>query len=417
MDDIRYSKLRRHLFALAFVNYLGPLYAIYTLLLNDNGISAAQISTVFLTWALVAIALEIPSGALADRMDRRHLLAAGYLARALGITIWLIWPSYVGVLVGTALWALHSASASGTWEALIHDELVAAGRESRYAPIMARMGQFVNVGVAVGAIVAIPLLQVGVSLEALGWFTVVIHAASIAIVLTLPNVRWVVADEQGNAPWSYGAWWATLREGVAQAHRLPLLRKLVAIGSLLEGLFFIDEYLPLIARDRGASDVVAPAIVLIAWIGLVAGGELAARRPNLSGHAIGVMLLLGTLAMMLALLGDGVWTLTLMAVGFVALETAWVLSDARMQERTPAATRATVTSVRGFASGLVGAAAFALVAIMADGDDPTPGLLVVVSVVALTAVLIYRWLPAADSAGDPSLETPAERRGALDTEN
>ncbi|MFV1991634.1 MAG: MFS transporter [Acidimicrobiales bacterium] len=393
MVTSQFRSLRRHLYALAFANYLGPLYAMYTLLLNDSGISAAQISTVFLTWALVAIALEIPSGALADRMDRRHLIAAGYVSRAMGISIWLIWPTYTGVLAGTALWALHSASASGTWEAMVHDELTAVDEDHRYATVMARMGQLINVGVAVGAVMALLLLRLGVSLVFLGWATVVIHVASIALALTLPNVRWVAAGEHGHVPWSYRAWWGTLREGVAQAHRLPLLTKMIAIGALLEGLFFLDEYVPLIARDRGASNLIVPMVVLVVWLGLIAGGELAARRPNLSGHTLGTLLVVGTLAMFAALAADGVWALSLIGLGYVTLEVAWILSDARMQERTPAATRATVTSVRGFASGLVGAAAFALVGALAQGDDPTPGLFVVVAMFVVAGLLIYRWLP------------------------
>jgi len=45
------NRLRARIFALAFVDEFGPLYALFTILLRDNGISASRISTIFLAWA------------------------------------------------------------------------------------------------------------------------------------------------------------------------------------------------------------------------------------------------------------------------------------------------------------------------------------------------------------------------------
>ena len=144
------GSLRRRLYLLAFVDEFGPVYAVFTLWFNDNGISTSQISTVFLVWAAIALAFEIPSGALADRVDRRYLLASAFGIRAIGISLWFVWPTFTGVLIGAALWAIHSAVASGSWEALIHDELTAIGQERTYPKVMARISQFSNLGVAAG---------------------------------------------------------------------------------------------------------------------------------------------------------------------------------------------------------------------------------------------------------------------------
>ncbi|MDH3681676.1 MAG: hypothetical protein OEV40_17205, partial [Acidimicrobiia bacterium] len=307
-----------------------------------------------------------------------------------------VWPTLTGVFIGAVLWATHDALASGSWEAMIHDELTAVAAADRYGPVMARIGQFSNLGVAAGTAVGAGLLRLDVGLVALGWITVAAHAGSIALVTSLPDVRWVTgtaSDGDRSARSPVGAWWATLRTGLAAAGRESAVGRLLVIGALLEGLFLLDEYIPLLSRARGAPDAAAPVIVLVVWIGLLLGGEVAARRPALPGSLLGLALVAATGLTALSLIGDAVWALALIAVGHAALETVWITSDARLQERATRATRATVTSVRGFGSACVSMAMFAVIAMLSDGDDPTPGLFVLVATLAAAGLLIVRWLP------------------------
>ncbi|MEZ5297133.1 MAG: MFS transporter [Ilumatobacteraceae bacterium] len=347
--------------------------------------------------------LEIPSGALADRVDRRRLLAVAFSIRAIGIATWLVWPTYEGLLLGSVLWAVHDALASGTWEAMIHDELTALGDDAAYPTVMARISQFSNLGVAAGTLLGAVLLseRVGivVGLATLGWLTVAAHAGSISLVSTLPDVRWVTDTGE---PMSYRAYVATLRDGLAEARRVPVIGKLVILGALLEGLFMFDEYVPLLSRARGGSDGAAPIIVLVVWVALLLGGELAARRPDIRGVTVGIGVLLGCGVTATALLTDPVWTLALLAVGYGIHEVAWIPTDARLQERASPRVRATVTSVRGFGSASVSIVFFAIVAVMSNGDDPTPGLLAAIGLLALTGVLLIAWLPARETSSAPT---------------
>jgi MFS family permease len=386
--------LRRRLYALSFIDEFGPVYAVWTLWFNDHDVTTGQVSTAFLAWALIALVLEIPSGALADRVDRRRLLAAAFAIRAIGISVWLVWPTFEGLLVGAALWATHDALASGTWEAMIHDELTAIGEDTRYGTVMARISQFSNLGVAAGTLLGIFLLSrrvgIEVDLAVLGWLTVAAHVGSISLVSAMPDVRWVTDLDE---PVTFRSWFATLRTGVAEARRIPILAKLVVLGAMLEGLFLFDEYVPLLSRARGGTDADAAVIVLVVWIGLLIGGEAAARFPGITGRRAGTALLAGVAVTATSLLTDPVWTLALLAVGYGIHEIAWIPTDARLQERAPPKTRATVTSVRGFGSATVSMTFFAIVAVMANGDDPTPGLLAALGLLAVAGILLIAWLP------------------------
>jgi MFS family permease len=391
------QQLRRRLYALSFVDEFGPVYAVWTLWFNDHDVTTSEISTVFLVWAFVALVFEIPSGALADRLDRRRLLATAFVVRGVGISTWLIWPTFTGLVVGAVLWAIHDALASGTWEAMIHDELTAIGDEHRYAPVMARISQFSNLGVAAGTLLGAALLSdrigIEVGLATLGWLTVAAHVGSISLVSAMPDVRWVTDVDE---PVTLRAWWSTLRSGVGEARHVPVIGKLIVLGALLEGLFLFDEYVPLLSRARGGSDAAAPIIVLVVWVGLLLGGEVAARRPDLRGVTVGPWLLGGVVITTVALTTDPVWTLALLAVGYGIHEIAWIPTDARLQERATPATRATVTSVRGFGASIVSRLFFAVVATLSNGDDPTPGLLAALGLLAVASVLLIAWLPPPD---------------------
>jgi len=383
--------LRTRLYLFAFVDEFGPLYALYAIWFAANGLTATQISWIFLMWAGVVLVAEVPSGALADRMDRRHLIAGATLFRALGISTLLLWPTLTGILVGAALWAVHSSLVSGTWEALVYDLLVERGEEERYTTVSARIGQANYAGIAGGALLASAGLALGATIPLLGWLTVGAHVLSLATVLSLPEAEAVEDEEE--SPLTFAAWRETLRAGVSAATASPVLLRVLVLGAVIEGLFILDEYQPLLAEARGAREVVIPLLVMVVWVGLFLGGELAARRPRLSSAWVGGLLSASALLVLLALWSGSVWALAVLGVGYAMQNVAWVVSDARFQERAPKRVRATVTSVRAFLAALVNMMAFALVGLLSVGDDPRLGVMVLVGVLVGTGVLMVLWLP------------------------
>lgn len=398
-DASTLARTRRHLLVLAFVDEFGPLYALYTLWFSDHGITAGQTSTVFALWAAVAVVLEVPSGALADRVDRRIVIASAFALRAVGITVWLVWPTYPGVLIGASLWALHGALASGAWEALIYDQLAATGHADDYARVMARVEQASHTGVAFGIVAATALVGAGVSLAVLGWLTVICALPAAVLVSKLPAAAPAddeddsEAEEHADSDSAWRAWWATLRSGLRTARSVPNIARLLVLGALLEGLFIVDEYVPLLARDRGASDGVVPVAVLVVWLGVIVGSEVAARRSELSPRAVAGVLSVGTLAILVALVSHALFMLALIGLGYAAMQVTWIIGDARTQSQLPDQTRATVTSVRALLGALVSTVAFVVVGALSPEGDPGAGLLAVTPVLLIVAAMTIAWLP------------------------
>jgi MFS family permease len=384
--------LRRKLLVLAFFDEFVPLYTLFALWWQDNGISTARISLVFALWATVSLVLEIPSGALADQIDRRLVIGAAYLLRMAGIASFLIWPTLAGVVIGSILWATHDALASGAWEAMIYDELERLGEGDSYSAVMARLTQAAWVAVAVSAVVAWALVGT-LGITGVGWMSVALLMVALVLVLRLPKAP---AVEEADEVSGFRAWVTTLRRGVSDARTVPSLGRLVVLGSLLETLTLIEEYIPFLARRAGAADNTVPIILGLAWLGFVAGAELAARRPDLARQTQAFTMVGAVVVAVVAIQGRGSPFLVVgLAFLHLSAQSSMVLTDARLQERATGAVRATITSVRGFLTGVLTLLAFVMMSALDRGGDVRLGLFVLLVPALASAVLLWRWLPTA----------------------
>jgi MFS family permease len=281
--------LRRRLVAWAAADEFVPLYAVYALLFEDAGLTAASISIAFMAWSATVVVLEVPSGALADRVSRRRLLATATLLRAVGFATWLVLPGLSGVVVGFVLWGASGAAASGTWQALTWDELARIGATDAYTAVTARMAQAQGLAIAVSMLTAAPLVAVvgirGVAVVSIGQ-----HVLTLLLVVRLPEVRAVRGVEE---PTGWRGWAQTLRSGVRTATRTPVLARLAVLGAVLEVVTVVEEYVPLLARDLGATDTAVPLLAVLPWLGNLLGAEVAARRPGLAPWAAAGIVVFG----------------------------------------------------------------------------------------------------------------------------
>jgi MFS family permease len=163
-----------------------PLYPVYALLFADTGLTTAQVSSLFVIWSVVAFAAEVPSGALADAWSRRRSYALGELLTAAGFLLWMLWPSYPGFAVGFVLWGLGGSFSSGSLEALVYDDLAAAGRADDYARIVGRGGTIAILAMLAATLLATPAWQVG-GYVLVGALSVAVKVVGAGLALRLPE--------------------------------------------------------------------------------------------------------------------------------------------------------------------------------------------------------------------------------------
>ncbi|MFC4013949.1 MFS transporter [Nonomuraea purpurea] len=334
------------LYAYAFLGEFVLLYPVYTLLFTDAGLSVAETSSLFVIWSVTGLVLEIPSGALADRVSRRLLLCLGPLLTGLGFGLWTLFPSYWVFALGFVMWGAGEALISGSYEALAYEELERRGQSGRYAAVMGRATAVGLVADAAAIGLAVPVFAAGGYL-AVGAASVLACVLCAVTALTLPEHR-----TSGGEGESY---LAILKSGISQArtdrgvlHALLLVTFVTAIWGALE------EYVPFLGAETGVAKTTIPLLILVVWIGATSGGLLAgaaAERMSTRGYALTIAL--AAPAMAVGAMSGHPAGFVLIALAFGAFQLAGVVADTRLQERISGPARATVTSVAGLGTNLV----------------------------------------------------------------
>lgn len=336
---------------------------------------------------MVTFGLEIPSGALADRVSRRHLLAAAGLLRAVGFAFWLVWPSFAGFAVGFILWAANTALTSGAWEALVYDELAAVGATDRYARIVGRAEVASAVGMLGGTAAAAPLIALG-GYPAAGWVSVAVCCVGAALPLALP-ARSPVDSADGDG---FAGYLRTLRAGVAEAARNRVVRRVVLATAVLSAFTAVDEYLPLLTSGMNLPAAVVPLLLLAPAVALAIGAELAGRAGRLSPRRATALALFGVVVFTAGVLSGRPVGFVAIAIGYGAVWCVSLIASTRVQD-TITGPRATVTSVSGFGTEVATLALYTWVG-AGSGLVALPVLIAAMAVpIVLLAVVLPAWLP------------------------
>ncbi|MFG1907268.1 MFS transporter [Kribbella sp. NPDC048928] len=326
-----------------------PLYPLYQLLFTDHGLTAAQISTLFVIWSATGFVFEVPSGAWADSYSRRKLLILGALLSGLGYAVWIALPSYAGFAAGFVLWGVSSALMSGTYEAFVYDELAARERTAHYPTLLgrARSASFV-MNLAATALAA-PLFHVGGYVLA-GVVSVLSCVAQAGVAWSLPEARAVEVAEVTGARAVVGSYLHMLRAGVSEVTTSRLVRRAVLLVALLGGFLAFDEYFPLLARDTGAATGVIPLLIAGTVAAQAIGGALAGPAYKLPAATFASGLVLTAVLIAVGALSGSAWGFLPIAIGYGVMQLVIVVSEARLQDAITGPARATVTSVSGLFS-------------------------------------------------------------------
>ncbi|KAA0024689.1 MFS transporter [Antrihabitans cavernicola] len=385
--------------AVAFygVRDLIPLYALYTLLFADHGLSTAQISSLLVIWSVTGFVFEVPSGAWADTVSRRGLLILGSVLLAAGFAVWTVFPSYAGFATGFVLWGISGALQSGTYEALLYDELQARDATTSYASLMGYANSAAETCNLLATVAAAPLFALG-GYPLVGWVSVGVAVGHGALALSLPSApkaMSVVEESDVGPPSGYVA---MLRAGLGEVLRVRTVRFGVLLVALLFGFTAFDEYFALLANEAGVATATVPLLIGLTVIGQVIGTALAGRTAKMRSStmaialiAAGVLLTIGSLIGGRGLLG--VIGFASIGVGYGIVNNAVIVAEARVQDAIAGPARATVTSASGLLSEVVALAIFGAVALGSEWLSMATMLAVLGVPVVLAAAAVPKWLP------------------------
>ncbi|MFF8845758.1 MFS transporter [Streptomyces sp. NPDC015127] len=404
----RVRTLTRKLYAYAGLEDFVLLYPVYALLFAENGLTTAEISSLFAVWSVVGLLVEVPSGVWADVVSRRAMMVAGPLLSAAGFALWAVTPSYAAYAAGFALWGIGGSLRSGAMEALVHDELERLGAADRYGRVMGRAAAVSMVATAAATAAAAPALVFGG--HALLWGASIgacVLCAAVGATLPEHRDRDAARSKGVEAP----GYLATLRAGLSEVRGSRPVRRAMVLGVVITSLWgALDEYVPLLAASTGVATETVPLLVLVVWVGVTLGSLLVTAGERLSARALGTLVAAAACALAAGALSGTPSGFALVGAAFLVFQLADVLADVRLQAAITGPSRATVTSLSGLGTGLTSLLAYGAYAALST-RGASHG-----AVFALLA-LPYLWVgcalgrptrPAPSQESEPS--QPAERR-------
>ncbi|WP_231421804.1 MFS transporter [Pseudomonas sp. Leaf59] len=175
-------------YALSIFINLDVQRSLFVLYLLQLGITQGEIGILQSFLFFSSVALELPSGLLADRYGRKLSLIIGFLGLSLSGIGFLLFSSFIPFAIIFCLFGASIAMGSGSDRALLYDNLLANHRADEYPMILSRAR-------AIGAVsLGLSMLLGGILQDTLSWNAVYIFFAISkiigAIVVTfIPEIK------------------------------------------------------------------------------------------------------------------------------------------------------------------------------------------------------------------------------------
>lgn len=282
-----------------------------------RGLSLGAIGAVFAVHSAVAIALEVPSGALADLVGRRRVLLGGAALTALSLLIFAVADSVLAFMASTGLLAAGRALISGSLEAWYVDSLRLLDPAAPLSHGLSRGASAEAAALAVGSLAAgglVSLAGPGDGGGAFSGYGIAALAGALAAVGYLIAVALLV--DEGDRPAGAPGKPIPVRKQVAEIFataRAELMSsvavRVVFVTGLALGMSFTavellwQPHLADLLTDPDTHGLAFGALAAGSMFAAAAGAAVSPRLKRGVGLRAGYLLALGVGAVCVALMG------------------------------------------------------------------------------------------------------------------
>ena len=406
MTGLSATSARRRLILLSGTRWfpVGLVFGLTTLLPLERGLTLSQVSVILAVQGLVVVALELPTGGLADAVGRRPLLVMAALVAVLSGGLFLLATDLATFALAMMLQGLFRALDSGPLEAWYVDTAQADDRGARVEHALSQAGAMVGVAIAGGALCSGLLVAwhpvAGTSALALpfalstGLFGV--HALLVLLLVGEP-------PSAANGPGRRSALAAArrtpgvVRDGLASVRRIPVLRGLVMVEVFWSVAMIAFETLnpvrltELVGSEERAGELYGPASAA-AWA-LYAAGSAAAgwasRRLGVAWTAVLARVLNGGFVIAMGLVAGPVGLVAAYWLAYLTHGAANPVHSVLLHRQAERANRVTVLSVNSMVSGGVYSLGLLALGPLAEHTS-TATAIVVAGAFSLFGALAYR---------------------------
>jgi len=338
------------LYIYKFISQCLPIYAFYTILFIQRGKSVTDIAILIALWSVFSIIFEIPSGILADRWNRRNMLAIAAVLQGVCFIIWFFSHTFLMFALGFVFWAIAGAFSSGTEEGLIYDNLKSDGCEENFTKVYGKAHFYANIGTIVG-IASAGVMVSFISIEAIALLSAAICFINVIFALQIRERNFY---SEGLNEENMGSF-ETLKEAGAfiKGSGIALVSILfLVLFASLGG--YLDEFDALIINDFQISKIWVSVILTIRFA-FIALGDILAPMVQKKISSIKQIFLLGGLACIFLTIFAVLWNqfaILIFGVAFMGMAITEILLVNALQNEIKEEGRATVMSFYGIGQNI-----------------------------------------------------------------
>ncbi|MBN1331566.1 MFS transporter [Candidatus Dojkabacteria bacterium] len=339
------SKFLAKIYAYALLYDLTFAYAVYNLLFSNNGLNNVEISILLGWWAFVAVVFEIPSGVLADKVNRKWLIVAAPVLKAIAFLLWgALTGSFLLYALGFLIWGLASTLLTGTYQAYIYDVLARDKMQDAYEKVISGVNFSKKFGVSLGLIFGGLIASISIELVMIASIFPLIFGTLIA--LSFVEVRAKKQSEEIK-------YLEYIKDAINFIRSSKIIRFLFFSLVVLSIYGNIEEYDQLYFK---LVDLPVAFFGVIAFIPFMGAAIVEGLSYKLKGNRLVFVLLPLISAALLLISGllPSIPTLITLIFSYIVIAPLSVLIDGRIQHEIVGQSRATVISFSNFLKHIFG---------------------------------------------------------------
>ena len=405
----------------------GLLIPVGILLMQERGLSLTQIGLVGTAQGLIVLALELPTGGLADALGRKPVLAAAWVVCLISLGIFAVADSFWLFFLSWALQGIYRALDSGPLESWYVDATLAADPNAEYERGLGYAGTVIGVAIGAGALLSGGLIALG----PIGPVSALTLPVLVAIALQMVALVALLVLLKETRP-ARGA--AAVRSSIAEAPRMVgqavgLLRRSRVLLALVcvelfwgFGMVTFEALLPVrlaevIGNADRAAALLGPA-ASVAWLANAAGAALTPLLLRWLGAAPSAALLRilqGVTVVGMGLLAGPVGVLIAYLACYTVHGASNPLHMGLLHRQVDGPYRTSVLSMNSMMAQPAGALGGVVLTALADRTSISLAMLVGGAVLALAAPLYLPAWRAGRNAATAPLDEPADTLAAAPT--
>lgn len=398
----------------------GLLIPVLVLFMVDRGLTLAQIGIASAAQGVMVIALELPTGGLADAFGRRRVLLAANGFDVLTLALYLLGGSLVWFVIAWGFQGVFRALESGPLDAWYVDAVHEAGASETVERGLSLGGVVLGLAIASGALASGALVWIG---DRAGDVDPLVLPFVVALGLRVLDtvLIWRLMNEVRP-----DAALAHLRRSLREvpevvAGAITLVRGSVVLAFLVSveltwgfGMAAFEVLFParladtLDSADRAAS-LMGP-VAAVAWVASSGGAALVPRATERFGKfrvAAAMRLLQAATILAMGVVAGPVGAITAYLANYLVHGASNPVHLTLVHEQAAAHNRATVVSLNSMMAGLSATIGGIVLGTIADRSGISTGMYVGALVLAFGSALYALAGRAAVDADEPAVESVA----------